>query len=141
MISNRSIPDSVVIPVLRYPAVPEAVAWLCSAFAFVERLRIADHRVQLHVPGGGAVVVAHSHTADGIPVSSTDSVMVRVADVDAHCARATQHGATIMNPPTDFPYGERQYSLTDPWGQAWTFTQTLADVDPSSWGGTLISNV
>jgi uncharacterized glyoxalase superfamily protein PhnB len=54
---NRSIPPATVIPVLIYPDVREAVAWLCSAFGFVERLRIGeDHRSQLSV-GDGAVIV------------------------------------------------------------------------------------
>jgi uncharacterized glyoxalase superfamily protein PhnB len=39
--------------------------------------------------------------------------------------------------PTDFEYGERQYSVADPWGHQWTFSETLEDVDPASWGGIL----
>jgi uncharacterized glyoxalase superfamily protein PhnB len=58
MKANRSIPRSTVIPVLIYPDVREAVAWLGAAFGFVERLRIGDnHRSQLRV-GDGAVIVA-----------------------------------------------------------------------------------
>ena len=38
-------------------------------------------------------------------------------------------------PPTDFPYGERQYSVEDPGGHRWTFSQSIADVDPRTWGG------
>jgi uncharacterized glyoxalase superfamily protein PhnB len=39
--------------------------------------------------------------------------------------------------PRDFEYGERQYTAQDPAGHQWTFSQTLADVDPASWGGEL----
>jgi hypothetical protein len=46
---NRSIPTSTVIPVLIYPDVREAVAWLSAAFGFAERVRIG---VRL---GGGPV--------------------------------------------------------------------------------------
>jgi len=54
---NRSIPSAVVIPVLIYPDVREAVAWLNTAFGFVERLRIGEnHRSQLSI-GEGAVIV------------------------------------------------------------------------------------
>jgi hypothetical protein len=56
MISNRSIPRATVIPVLAYPDVNQAAAWLCDAFGFSVRLRIGDHRVQLNV-GDGAVIV------------------------------------------------------------------------------------
>ncbi len=40
-----------------------------------------------------------------------------------------------MTEPTDFPYGERQYTAEDPAGHQWTFSQTLADVAPEEWGG------
>jgi len=64
-------------------------------------------------------------------------VLVRVADVDAVYARAVAAGATGDMPPQDFEYGERQANLNDPWGHHWTFSQTIADVDPASWGGLL----
>src|SRR4051794_20399224 len=52
MRSNRSIPASTVVPVLVYPDVRAAVAWLAEAFGFAERVRVReDHRPQL--AGGG----------------------------------------------------------------------------------------
>jgi uncharacterized glyoxalase superfamily protein PhnB len=47
-------------------------------------------------------------------------------------------GAKIIQEPSDFPYGERQYTVEDPGGHHWTFSQSIADVDPASWGGTLL---
>jgi uncharacterized glyoxalase superfamily protein PhnB len=134
MLENRSMPSVGVMPVLAYPDVAEASAWLCAAFGFRERLLIGTHRVQLHA-GTGAVVVAGGGTREA-PRGSF-SVMVRVEDVAAHFARAKAHGATIISEPTDYPYGERQYSAQDLAGYVWTFSQTLADVDPASWGGVL----
>ena len=61
--------------------------------------------------------------------------MVRVEDARAHCEHARAHGATILMEPTDFEYGERQYSAEDPAGHRWTFTQTLRDTAPKEWGG------
>jgi uncharacterized glyoxalase superfamily protein PhnB len=134
---NRSIPKATVVPVLIYPDVREAVDWLSTAFGFVERVRIGeDHRSQLSF-GEGAVIVGdvrHDRRPPR-PGEATHSVMVRVADVDAHCERARSHGASILMEPTDFPYGERQYSAEDPTGHQWTFSQTLADVAPEEWGG------
>jgi uncharacterized glyoxalase superfamily protein PhnB len=49
---------------------------------------------------------------------------------------AARNGAHILSPPTDYPYGERQYSAEDLGGHRWTFSQSIADVDPASWGGT-----
>lgn len=65
------------------------------------------------------------------------SVMVRLDDLDRHYEHVVASGAKIINPPTDYPYGERQYSVEDPGGHRWTFSQTIADVDPKTWGGIL----
>jgi uncharacterized glyoxalase superfamily protein PhnB len=136
---NRSVPASTVIPVLVYPDVREAVAWLSAAFGFTERLQIGEnHRSQLSV-GDGAVIVADVHGDRKLPRPGevTHSVTVRVADARAHCDRAREHGARILMEPTDFKYGERQYHAQDPAGHHWTFTETLADVAPEDWGGIL----
>ncbi|HEY6746981.1 MAG TPA: hypothetical protein VI357_14820, partial [Mycobacteriales bacterium] len=59
MINNRSAPSATVIPVLVYPDVRAAVAWLSEAFGFQERVRIGeDHRSQMQVGSDGAVIVA-----------------------------------------------------------------------------------
>ncbi len=41
--------------------------------------------------------------------------------------------------PTDFEYGERQYTAEDLAGHQWTFSETLEDVHPETWGGVLVS--
>jgi len=121
------------IPCLSYPDVAEAVAWLESAFGFRERLRIGDHRSQLVFGAGSMVVVADS--SSDRPLGH--SVMVRVDDVDAIHRRAAEHGASVVEPPTDHAYGERQCTITDPAGHDWIFSQSIADVDPADWGGTI----
>ncbi|HEY2844444.1 MAG TPA: VOC family protein [Bryobacteraceae bacterium] len=132
MLANRSIPQSTVIPELGYPDVGEAVAWLCAAFGFTVRLRIANHRAQLNV-GDGAMVVTQINP--GGKVDGTSSVLVRVENADGHCEHARRHGALILREPADYPYGERQYSVQDLAGHRWTFTQSIADADPRDWGG------
>src|SRR6266487_5713147 len=86
MLTNRSAPPATVTPVLIYPDVRAAVAWLEAAFGFQERVRIGDsHRAQLRVGSDGAVVVADLG-ADRIAPSGggvTHIVKVRVPDVDA----------------------------------------------------------
>lgn len=136
MRENRSMPSSTVIPVLSYPDVRSAVEWLCRVFGFAERRRIGDHRAQLTF-GAGSVVVAGSADS-GQPNGSGVSVMVRVADVDAHFARASAAGANVTQPPASLPYGERQYTATDPGGYTWTFSESVYDIAPSTWGGELI---
>lgn len=136
---NRSIPDATFIPVRSYPDIDAAVAWLRDVLGARERLRIPGHRVQLAV-GNGAMVVA---AWDPVAVPATGGrppavLMVRVPDVRAAYDRALALGATGLTPPVDHPYGERQASVRDPAGHAWTLTQTIADVDPASWGGQLV---
>jgi uncharacterized glyoxalase superfamily protein PhnB len=124
--------------VLAYADVGEAAEWLCNAFGFSERLRIGAHRAQL-VFGDGAVIVTELAPADADPrAAAAHSVHVRVEDADRHHDRAASCGASILKPPTDYPYGERQYSAEDLGGHRWTFSQSIADVDPASWGGTAI---
>ena len=140
MIENRSMPGAVVIPVLVYSDVRAAVEWLCRAFGFCERLRIADHRSQLEfesgtvvVTGGGAGSVEGSPSV--VAMLDSHSIMLRVIDVDRHYLRAKAAGARILALPTDQFYGERQYTALDPGGHVWTFSQSLGDVDPGEWGG------
>jgi uncharacterized glyoxalase superfamily protein PhnB len=127
------MPPSTVIPVLGYVDVGEAMDWLCETFGFTERWRAGNHRAQLAV-GDGAVVVTERGD-DQAPSSADHSVMVRVDDVNAHHERARESGARILHPPTDYPYGERQYTAEDLGGHHWSFSQSIADVAPEEWGG------
>ncbi|MCC7359989.1 MAG: VOC family protein [Anaerolineales bacterium] len=137
--ANRSMPPAVVIPELAYPDVPVAAAWLCGAFGFTERLRIGRHRAQLAFGPGSLVVTQLSPDVPAASAAAGHSVMVRVDDVDAHHAHARDAGVAILNPPTDYPFGERQYTAADFFGRRWTFSQTIADVDPATWGGVVPS--
>ena len=130
---NRSMPPGDLIPELGYADVHAAAAWLCQAFGFQERLRIGQHRVQLTY-GAGALVVVELRGA----APAGHGMLVRVDDAHAHCARAQAAGATIINPPTDYPFGERQYTADDLGGHRWTFSQSIADVNPADWGGELV---
>jgi uncharacterized glyoxalase superfamily protein PhnB len=129
MLFNRSCPASTVIPEIPYADPSQAAAWLADAFGFTIRLRIANHRIQMNV-GDGAIVCIDLR---GHPTIAR--TMVRIEDADAHHARAVAKGAHILQPPTTYPYGERQYSVEDPSGHIWRFTQSVADIDPADWGG------
>jgi uncharacterized glyoxalase superfamily protein PhnB len=141
MKANRSIPPVTVIPVLTYPDVRAAVDWLASAFGAVEHVRIGEnHRAQMSI-GGGAFIVAESTPGRRPPVSGEPvavSIMVRVEDVRAHCARARATGASVVDELTDHIYGERQYSAEDLAGHRWTFTESIADVAPEEYGCTTV---
>lgn len=133
MLKNRSVPPCTVIPVLIYPDPSAAAEWLARAFGFTERLRIANHRIQMRA-GEGCFTIAEGNVAP----NRSHIIEVRVEDARAHCERARQAGAVILDEPTDHMYGERQYNAQDFHGHQWDFTQTLADVEPESWGGTSV---
>jgi uncharacterized glyoxalase superfamily protein PhnB len=139
---NRSAPSATIVPVLIYDDVGKAIEWLCSAFGFVERLRAERNGVighaQLSVAEGALMLGQqggpfHSPRADAV----TQYVHVTVENVDRHHDRAKQHGARILQPPTDMPFGERQYTARDHAGHWWTFSQHIHDVAPEEWGATV----
>jgi uncharacterized glyoxalase superfamily protein PhnB len=133
---NRSVPPTTVVPVLSYPDVRAAVAWLSAAFGFVERTRIGEsHRAQMSIGADGAVIVAERRGEkpaqdDGM----THLIRIRVEDVSAQfeCARA--HGACVLEPPTDREYGERDCTMEDVAGHRWQFAETVRDVAPEDYG-------
>lgn len=137
---NRSVPPATVVPVLAYPDVRAAVAWLSAAFGFVERTRIGEsHRAQMSIGATGAVIVAERRgemTAqdDGV----THLIRVRVEDVTAQFERARAHGAHVLEPPTDREYGERDCTMEDLAGHRWQFAETVRDVAPEEYGCTTV---
>ena len=132
-IDNRTMPSCTVIPELTYDDVTEAIDWLCDRFGFVERWHAGDHRAQLSI-GKCTVAITEPRTSNVRP--GPRDVLVRVPDAAAHHERARARGARIIREPTDFPYGERQYTAEDLAGHHWTFSQSIADVAPEEWGGT-----
>ena len=134
---NRSIPPVQVIPVLVYPDVRAAVAWLGEAFGFVERTRIGEsHRAQLSVGDSGAVILADVRGEKGPPAEGRVSheIKVRVDDADAVFERARAAGARVLEAPIDRAYGERECSLEDLAGHRWQFSHTVRDVAPEEYG-------
>jgi uncharacterized glyoxalase superfamily protein PhnB len=129
-------------PVLPYPDVRAAVAWLGEAFGFEERVRIGEaHRAQLRVGDDGAVIVAEADGERQPPgAGSVPHVLkVRVPDVDAAFVRATDAGADTVEEPTTWQYGERSCVVQDPAGHRWELTETVRDVEPEEWGGVTVA--
>jgi uncharacterized glyoxalase superfamily protein PhnB len=133
---NRSTPPATVVPVLSYPDVRAAVAWLSTAFGFVERTRIGEsHRAQMSIGADGAVIVAEARDRMPAPHGGvTHLVRVRVEDVGTQFELACAHGARVLEPPTDREYGERDCTLEDLAGHRWQFAETLRDVAPEDFG-------
>lgn len=126
-------------PYLYYEDVAAALEWLARAFGLKERLRMPG-------PDGG-ITHAEMECADGVVMmgcpgpdyrspkrlgQTTQSLYVYVDDVDKHCERAREAGATILEEPQDQFYGDRRYSAEDPEGHVWYFAQHVRDVEPPS---------
>jgi uncharacterized glyoxalase superfamily protein PhnB len=141
VVVNRTMGTASVVPELVYPDVGKAVDWLCDAFGFEEMWRVGNHRARIRY-GNGIVAVADAGEDYGRRVpepgesAHCHGVMLQVEDVDAHHDHARQAGARILNTPTDFSFGERQYTAEDLAGHRWTMTQSIADLTPEDWGGT-----
>jgi len=120
--------------VLYYPDPAAAAEWLGSAFGFTVRLRIANHRIQMRA-GEGCFTVAEGT----VTPNHSCTVQVRIVDAPGHCERARRAGAKILTEPKEHVYGERQYNAEDFFVNRSAFTETMADVEPESWGGTSVN--
>lgn len=143
MKQNRSIPSATVIPVLVYPDVRAAVEWLTTVFGFAERIRIGDgHRSQMRIGEDGAVIIADvggRRTAPA-PGVETHLLKVRVEDVRARYEHVKAHGAAIVEDLAEQPFGELQFTVDDLAGHRWEFCESVRDVDPEEWGGTVVGD-
>ena len=95
---------------------------------------IANHRIQMRA-GHGCLTLREGN----ILPNQSCMVQIRIEDALAHCERARQAGAKILTEPKDHIYGERQYDAEDFYGHKWNFTETIADVDPESYGGIAVN--
>ena len=143
MLLNRSAPHARIVPVLTVGDVRAAVDWYGRAWGFVEHVRIGEgHRAQLGLHGGiGAeVIVAEVRPGRREPAPErSHQILLKVDDVAGCATRAQQLGATVVAEPHDWEYGERQATITDPFGHQWVLTQTLVDTAPESWGGQTVT--
>jgi len=65
--------------------------------------------------------------------------LVRVPEVDAAFARASDRGAYVVEELRTHEYGERSGVLEDLAGHRWELTQTVRDSEPEEWGGATIA--
>ena len=109
---NRSIPSATLIPELGYADVCAAATWLCDTFGFAERLRIADHRIQLTL-GAGALVVIEGPNEPDPAHASTHVMRLRVENIDA----MFEIGRRKKNRATELVFVERCLVLLRPGGR------------------------
>jgi uncharacterized glyoxalase superfamily protein PhnB len=118
-----------------------AIDWLCKAFGFEVQLKVEGDGGSIEhselTYGGGLIMVSgpkpkfpalQSPRASG--GHNTQTLMVYVDDVQAHCKRAREAGARITDEPSTHDYGEEywadlSYGCEDVGGHNWWFTQRL----------------
>jgi uncharacterized glyoxalase superfamily protein PhnB len=132
---------------VHYSNAAKAIDWLCKAFGFEVQLRVdgeggrIEHSQLTIGKGGDGLIMLGDKKAENPLHSSfrspkelggvtTQSLMVYVDDVDAHCVRAKEAGATIDKEPTTTDYGDdywtdRGYGAIDHEGHHWYFVQRL----------------
>jgi uncharacterized glyoxalase superfamily protein PhnB len=102
-----------------------AMRWLAEAFGFELPPNLpADESAGvpswIETRAGAAALMLF--TAEGPPSGPPSHVpFVYVDDLDAHFARATAHGATVVEPI--HRHGYRRYACTDVEGHRWVFAQ------------------
>lgn len=127
-------------PHIFYDDVGAAVDWLVKAFGFGVRLRMTDDNGnvvhgELEIGDDGLVMLGLAEENDAwesprtLNGKITSRLYIYVDDVDAHCDRARNAGATIFRDVADQFYGDRVYECIDPEGHRWKFAQHLQDVD------------
>ena len=140
-----------ITPAVFYNDASTAIDWLCKAFGFDARLKVEgeDGRIEHSelVYGDGVIMVAQAGanprrpemkyptSPETVSRANTQSLMLYVDDVQAHCARARAAGATIFSEPEVYDYGpdhwaDRSYGAVDPEGHHWWFTQRLRNSEP-----------
>jgi MerR family transcriptional regulator, thiopeptide resistance regulator len=123
-----------VIALLVYDDIPAAHDFLVEAFGFTPGSihRDAEGRaVHGEVRAGDLEIWLHRAVAElrltspcALPGDSS-GLVVHVDDVDAHYEHARAHGARVEGEPSDQPYGQREYGVTDPEGHRWWFAAPL----------------
>ncbi len=128
-----------------YQDAATAIDWLCRAFGFQVRLKIDGEDGTVHhselTYDGGLIMVGSAGRTDrddrqfcasprALDGANTQSMMMYVDDVEAHCRQARAAGAQIVVEPKTVDYGadywcDRGYEAIDPEGHHWWFYQRL----------------
>ncbi|MGH8256268.1 MAG: VOC family protein [Steroidobacteraceae bacterium] len=123
-----------ITPYLLYEDLEGAVTWLAKAFGFRERHRQAgpDGRIthaEMALAEDGMILMGYPGPQYRNPKhlgQQTQSLYVRIENLDQSFERAVQCGATILEQPADQPYGDRRFGVEDPEGHRWYFAQRIA---------------
>jgi len=126
------MPNSTIMPALRYKDAPAAIDWLCSVFGFARHAVYAQPdgsigHAELTLGGGMIMLGSEKNDEYGRNFRSptelgaeTRSAYIVVPDADAVYARAQAAGAIVVRPLQDTGYGSREFAVKDPEGHSWS---------------------
>ena len=128
-----------------YQDASAAFRWLEDAFGFEPLFVLVDADGNLahsEMSFGQSVIMVGTEWSDdhkspkSIGGKNTQTVHVQLGDgddLDAHCAKARQTGAVILQEPETQFYGDRTYRARDPEGHIWTFGVTITKMTSDDW--------
>ncbi|QXC60940.1 VOC family protein [Aquihabitans sp. G128] len=125
---------SPLVPYLSVAGAAEALDWYRDVFGAIETTRFVgdDGRV-----GHAEIAIgtARLYLADEFPEmgvtgpitqgGTTVALHLEVAEVDHTYERAVAAGATALRPPADQGHGNRNATITDPFGHRWMLSQPI----------------
>lgn len=126
------MPNSTIMPALRYKDAPAAIDWLCQVFGFSRHAVYANPdgsiaHAELALGGGMIMLGSEKNDEYGRNFKSpqdvgaeTRSAYIVVADADAVFARGQAAGAIVVRPLQNTDYGSREFTVKDPEGHSWS---------------------
>jgi uncharacterized glyoxalase superfamily protein PhnB len=99
--------------IISVAALDPALRFYSDVLGFTETARTGEV-VMLGLPGADLELLLHERPPT--PGLAGVAVSFRTADVDGLAEAAVRAGCTLVDPPADQPWGERQAVLTDPDG-------------------------
>jgi uncharacterized glyoxalase superfamily protein PhnB len=124
---SGTIPAPQVWPTLYARDALVLIAFLVDAFGFERTVVYADgdvvHHAELAWPLGGGIMLGSARAGETDPALSAGGfcAYVVVRDPDALFARATANGASVIRGLNETDYGSREFAVTDPEGNRWSF--------------------
>ena len=140
-----------VVPYVRYLNPDIGIRWFKEVLGATEVLRLTadDGRVghAEFTVGSSVITLGLALTPPGrinseeTRFSLRQMTLVFVDDLDERMARVNGCGGSVLEPPTDQPWGLRQAVVRDPEGYIWELSKHTRDVAPADWGAVLTGSL
>jgi uncharacterized glyoxalase superfamily protein PhnB len=117
-------------PIINAEDAPAMISFLVDAFGFEETLVVPGEEAgvvehcQMRWPEGGGIMLGTANRPENKysqrPTGAASIYVVTDHPDELH-DRAMANGATLFHPLEDQDYGSRDFSVTDPEGNVWSF--------------------